>query len=449
MSQSQEKWKVKPVTTSGEHLTRLPHMGQRIVKTAVAVFFCFMIYILRGYRGMVSQSTIAAIICLQPFRNDLISVSLNRITGTLIGAAWGLLFLLTMKMVPILSINMVVVYAAMSVGVALSLYCSVAMKKSNAAGLAAIVFLCVVMGYPDLEDPVMQTLNRVVDTIIGILVAAAVNSVHLPRAKHPEYVFFVRLQDMVQDRFTSVSSSVLVFLNRLSGEGANICIISKWAPAFLISQMGLVQLRMPAIVMDGAAIYDLESGSYTEIVSIPPERVKFLCDKLEGMGLGYQMYAVRERTMEIYSRGKMNWAEQHEYEMMKSSPYRNYLEGRCSEEDVVTFIRVIDSDVHMNVLEKQLRAVVPESMFRIVRRPQPRLEGYSGLYFYHPEATVANRKKTLLAYAAQKNGMEKMEPVEVRPTRGGYDPERDAVFLLNRLRRTYAPVSFRELFRKK
>lgn len=434
-----------------KHLTSLPHMGQRIVKTAAAVFFCLVIYILRGYHGMVSQSTIAAIICLQPFREDEKVVAFNRIIGTLIGAAWGLLFLLLMRIAPFLSVHMLVVYLVMSVGVALTLYCSVVLKKSAAAGLAAIVFLCVVLGYPDLEQPLLQTLDRVMDTLIGILVAFGVNSLHLPREKHPEYVFFVRLQDLVPDRFTNVSSNVLVMLNRLSGEGANLCLVSKWAPAFLLSQMGLVKLRLPVIVMDGAAIYDIDSGSYLDITAIAPERVRLLCGLLEEMELGYQIYAVRERTMEIYRRGHSNWAEEHEFQLMKRSPYRNYLDGHCTEEDCVTFIRVIDSDVRMDLLEARLRSRVPEGLFRIVRRKQPRMEGYSGLYFYAPDATVENRKKTLLTYAAQRCQMEEKSivPFDVAPLWSNYAPERDAVSLLTRVRSVYSPVRLRKLFRRR
>ena len=49
------------------HKFYLPHIGQRIVKTSVAVLITLLVYYLRGYRGadMPSEAAITAIICIQ------------------------------------------------------------------------------------------------------------------------------------------------------------------------------------------------------------------------------------------------------------------------------------------------------------------------------------------------------------------------------------------------
>lgn len=73
----------------------LPPIGQRLIKTAVAVFLCLVIYILRGYQGMVVQSAIAAIICMQPYADSSKRVAVNRVISTVMGGLWGLLFLNT------------------------------------------------------------------------------------------------------------------------------------------------------------------------------------------------------------------------------------------------------------------------------------------------------------------------------------------------------------------
>ena len=47
----------------------LPHVGQRILKTTLAVFLCLLIYALRGFEGqdMPTEAAITAIICMQPY----------------------------------------------------------------------------------------------------------------------------------------------------------------------------------------------------------------------------------------------------------------------------------------------------------------------------------------------------------------------------------------------
>ena len=51
---------------------RLPVLGWRIVKTAVAVFICLIIYLILGYSGadMPTEAAITAILCMQPYLRD-------------------------------------------------------------------------------------------------------------------------------------------------------------------------------------------------------------------------------------------------------------------------------------------------------------------------------------------------------------------------------------------
>ena len=74
----------------------LPRVGLRIMKTSIAVFICLMVYYLWGYTGedMPTEAMITAIICMQPYVRDSRHYAVNRFAGTLVGAFWGLVFLL-------------------------------------------------------------------------------------------------------------------------------------------------------------------------------------------------------------------------------------------------------------------------------------------------------------------------------------------------------------------
>ena len=74
-------------------VANIPRVGMRMVKTALAVAICFFLYVLRGEEGVPIFSTIAAIICMQPYAENSIQVSINRIIGTLLGAVFALLAL--------------------------------------------------------------------------------------------------------------------------------------------------------------------------------------------------------------------------------------------------------------------------------------------------------------------------------------------------------------------
>ena len=434
------------LTDSNTRQRRFPVIGQRILKTALAVFLCLLIYMARGCRGMVVQSAIAAIICMQPYTSDSRTFALNRVLGTVIGGLWGLAFLWLMGAFPILWARQEVLYLLMSLGVIAVLYSTVLMRVSGSASLAAIVFLCVIITYPDVETPLIQTGDRIFDTIIGVCVAVLVNTMHLPVKKHPEKLFFLRLQDLVEDRYSQVSPKVLIELNRRYDDGARICLTTRWAPAFLISQMGLLKINLPIIVMDGAALYDIRENTYHEVQSISHEDAEFLLDYLGRLGLCCQITSVRNNTMLFYHRGKLTPAEEEDYRIMRRSAYRSYVEGDFHEEDQLTRIRFIVADREAEHYDRLLRSD-PEitGRFRFVPLPQPRMDGYTGFYFYRRDVSMADMQARLLDYARQDGAA---EPVQMLPRSSAYSPDRDAPLLLHRLKRTYEQLAILALLEK-
>lgn len=419
------------------HHVSLPYLGYRIIKTSIAVFLCLLLHMLLGYQGMVLQSVIAAIVCMQPYVSDTKKFAVERMIGTINGAVWGLLFLFFFSLFPGLPSHMLLAYFFMSVGVLITIYSTVVLRLTDTAGLSAIVFMCVVISYPELEAPVLLALSRIWDTTIGILVAIAVNVVKLPRKRRRDWLFFVRLQDLVPDRYAQVASRVMISLNHLYQDGARICLVSQWAPAYTLSQMEHLEAKVPAIVMDGAALYDFYEKKYLEIIEMGKEDAALLCRMLKKMNLGYCVYAVRDRTTLIYRQGQLNRAEAMEYDKMKRSLLRNYVDGPYTGEDRIAFIRTIDTEERIDALELQLKTMLPKGHYRMVKRPQPDFAGYAGLYFYAPGATVEQMKRRIVQW-----GGGAWKPVDVLPEGTHYDVQKDAIHLLHRLRALYEPLFF-------
>ena len=245
----------------------IPLVGQRIVKTSIAVFFCLMIYYLRGYSGndMPTEAMITAIICMQPYVRDSGEFALNRLAGTMIGAFWGLMFLLMLLIFPQMGRSMPLIYARMALGVLISLYTAVLIGKPDTASLAAIVFLCIVIAFPEIEQPLQQAGERILGVFIGTFVAIGVNIFRLPRDKQRDLVFFLRTKDLVPDRFSQIPAAAMFRLNYLYADGAKICLMSEHAPAFFVMQMQHTKLNVPLIVMDGAALYDAEQNVFGQL----------------------------------------------------------------------------------------------------------------------------------------------------------------------------------------
>ena len=116
------------------------HIGKRMIKTAIAVYICFIIYILRGERGIPFYSAIAAILCMQSNVESSGKVAIDRIVGTLIGAFYGTI-VLTAFYYKILEEKWV--YIVMSVFIILVIKTSIEVKKPQMAYFSCVVFLSI------------------------------------------------------------------------------------------------------------------------------------------------------------------------------------------------------------------------------------------------------------------------------------------------------------------
>ena len=148
------------------------HIGMRIVKTVLAVFVCSILGWLRGETAFFSM--IAAVLCMQKSAEKTLTTSFNRVIGTAVGGAYGVIVLLletqfNLQRVPPL---FYLVVSLMLIPVILT---TIGIKKPSVAGFACVVFLSTTVYHVGDADPYTYALNRMLDTVIGIVVALIVN----------------------------------------------------------------------------------------------------------------------------------------------------------------------------------------------------------------------------------------------------------------------------------
>lgn len=72
----------------------MPGIGMRIIKSAIGVFLCFLIDMLRGNEGIVFYSQLAVLWCMRDYVSETRKFAWQRAIGTVIGALYGLVLLL-------------------------------------------------------------------------------------------------------------------------------------------------------------------------------------------------------------------------------------------------------------------------------------------------------------------------------------------------------------------
>ena len=152
----------------------VPHIGMRMVKSAAAVLICLLISMLVDREDMRIYSSIAALLCIQPYAEDTKRMAIQRTVGTAIGSVFGIAVLLLEMSFQDFR-GTLAGYVLVAVMIVPVLWISVALKSANAAALSGIVFLSISVYHVGDASPYTYALNRLLDTTIGIIVTLIVN----------------------------------------------------------------------------------------------------------------------------------------------------------------------------------------------------------------------------------------------------------------------------------
>ena len=418
--------------------------GMRMLKTCLAVTLCMFFYMLIGFQGesMPAEAAITAIICIQPDVRNTTENGRNRLSGTVIGAIWGFLFLLCMMWFPEIGKNRVVLYLLEGVGTLAAIYTAVLIRKPDAAGLAAIVFVCVVISYPDIESPLQQAFTRILDVCLGTAIALFVNGFHLPRVKRQNKVFFIPVSCLTDSQFAQMPVSVLYRLQALLHKGAKICLMSAHAPAFQATQLSTMDFTVPMIVMDGAAIYDPKENEYVATTNLNQASCRWLMKRLEGQS--YFISTVHKDRNCIFHHGEMTEMENTVYSFLKRSPYRYYLDDDHFSMSDVVYIKIVTTEAEADRLQRELEPMLQKMELRSVIRPQAGLKEGCSLYFYAAHADMEHASTHLMKLLKQTKP--ELEMCEVAAD-GNYRSEAAALRLLGKVDCEFEPLAITERLR--
>ena len=380
----------------------LPRVGLRMIKTSLAVCICFLIYFLRGEEGAPVFSTIAAIICMQSQVENSRQAAFNRIVGTLVGAVFAILIVYLVREIP--WYYRIFRYVVISLTIIPVMYVTVLLKKTGATALAGIVLLSTCLSNAG-QPPIVDAMNRSVETIIGILVSLVVNSMHLPRKYSDDCLFVTGFDGALYDEKEGITPYVLFELNQLIHDGMPFTIATERTPASLVSDLKNVELQLPVIAMDGAVLYDVKDKRYLATNGLDRKLADAICAHADKKGYHYFRNVVWENVLLIYYNDFKDFkseAEKQTYLSNRRSPYRNYVNGEVPENGIVVYILLVLKDAEADTLEAELRAMDTKNELLFLRDKSETPEEYCHLKIYHKNATKEYMLHRLIEEIPQK-----------------------------------------------
>ena len=391
---------------------RLPPVGSRIIKSAVGVLLCWCVYLLRGRTGIPFYSMLAALWCIQPYINKTMSMALQRTIGTFIGAAFGLITIV----LEIYAFNIYdqplgfLIVALMIIPV---IYTTVLIKRPNASYFSCVVFLSITVIHMTDENPFMFVLNRVLDTFIGIAVGMLVNSARLPRRRITDTLFTAELDDMLSPISEQLTPFSKVEINRMLSEGLNFTLVTMRTPASLMDIVSDVELKLPVVVMNGAALYDFRNNSYVKAYIISGDTCEKARNIINNAGMNVFTNALCDDSLVIYYDRLENEAEKAIFTSLKKSPYRNYINRKPQPEDRAIYLMMVDQSDRISALYDQLVHSEVGQLLKMITYPSQDYPGYSYIKIYNRNAG----KQHMTEILCREYGIEKCSTVAANGSR--------------------------------
>ena len=307
-------------------------------------------------------------------------MAIQRTVGTAIGSAFGVAVLLVEVAWGIRGTLIgYVLIAAVTVPV---LWISVALRSANAAALAGIVFLCITVTHMTDSDPWIFAWYRMWETMAGIAVGVAVNAFQLPRRKRRDVLFVAGLDGVLLTERDTLTPYSLVQLNRMLDDGMQFTLATVRTPASVRETTGDLRFRLPVVVMDGAALYDMAQKRFLRTCPLPREAVLSCEEVFRAQGIHCFLNGVLDDNMMIYYGEFQNDAERQIFERLRTSPHRNYVSRRYFRDCEILYLMGIDRTERMEELRRALEGAGLMDRVRVRVDPAAGFPGYSYLKVY-------------------------------------------------------------------
>lgn len=381
---------------------KLPGIGMRIIKSALAVEVCYLIDMLRNGQGMVFYSQLAALWCIQMYRSNTKQNGIQRTIGTVVGAIYGLIYILINPFVMGMgegaySFAGQLIISGMIIVV---LYTTVVLKQRQASYFSCVVFLSIVVNHVGDINPYMFVWNRFLDTMIGIGVGILINDIRLCFHPNRDTLFISGLDGVLLDKKEVLSAFSKVELNRMIDDGMKFTVSTMRTPASIIEPMEEVRLSLPVIAMNGAVLYDTNRHSYIRAYVISGETSQNIVKLIEEADLNFYSNVIIDDMLVIYYRETQDSVNRELVEKLRTSPFRNYVKRPLPEDEAVVYFMILDKKEKVADFYNRLNENGISDQLRIVTYDSDDYEGYAYIKIYNKNATKENMIKYLREFTA-------------------------------------------------
>lgn len=363
----------------------------RIIKSAVAVSLCIVVNLLRGADGMVFYSMLAALWCIQMYRDNTLANAVQRTIGTVVGALYGLLYILIYPEIPFSAESGVLQeIVCLFVFIVLVLYTTVLIRKKQASYFSCVVFLSIVVNHIKDLNPYLFVWNRFLDTMIGIVIGVCVNNIRLCINPDRKTLYVSGVDGILVDKENKISAFSKVELNRMIDDGLKFTLSTMRTPASLLEPLSDIHFKYPVVVMDGAALYDVRKNEYVKAYVISENTAGELVSLMKDEDMHPFINVIIDDTLLIYYSDWQDTINKSLVEKLRVSPFRNYIKREFPGDENVVYFMLLDTTDRIENFFLKLKEKGYDKNLKILKYASEDYEGYSYIKIYNKNATKEN-----------------------------------------------------------
>ena len=353
-------------------------VGLRIVKTALAVFMCLTLYVILKtieYIPGVPENFafnwynpffagIAAAYSIHPSKKASFRQAKNRCVASLIGGIIGILLVSIYTVfggewpnvyaVNLETFNFLLPYILVSICIVIVIETGVILKQKDAIFVSVLTFLSVTINPNSaVEKWYWQFgINRILSTIIGVLIALGVNMFRLPRLyKNKDLLFCVGIDGMLNGDNDRFKGYIQYKMNDLYSKGANLTLFTTRTPTTFMPLLEDIHVNHPIVCMSGAALYDATTLKYLALEKLEKNDAIKLNKILNKNGISAFINTVENDVLFVHNDELNNEGEEIYAESKKNAAYGNYSYNSPNMENVVYFLIVEEKSRKNQIVE--------------------------------------------------------------------------------------------------
>ncbi|MDE7106206.1 MAG: HAD hydrolase family protein [Anaeroplasmataceae bacterium] len=353
-------------------------IGLRTIKTAICVFCCLLVFIiLKLFEYIPGVPDNFAFSWYNPFFAGLataysvhaskeasLNQAKNRCVASIIGGGIGILLITVYELcggkwpnlqsVSLETFNFVIPYLLISIFTIAVVVTGVSLKQHQAVFVAILTFLSVTVN-PNINVGYWQWqfgTNRILSTIIGVLIALGVNLFRLPRRHNNKNLLFcVGIDGMLlkdSDRIRGFMQYKMNYLNRI---GTNVTLFTTRTPTTFMPLLEDVKITHPVVCMSGAALYDAKQEHYIAVEAIDIEPSEEVYQVLKKNNISPFVNQIHEDVLFTYNESLDNEGERIYAQDKKNAAYCSYVPGPAPKDEIIYFLIVEKEDAVKRLIE--------------------------------------------------------------------------------------------------